>query len=376
MHDVVIAGAGPAGGMAALRLAEAGARVLILERHPLPRDKACGGALTILPVVELLGPGIERQVKANAENSRWQLDFGPPVDESHDYGAWMVKRRDFDMHIVERALAAGAVELRDNVGVAHVEELPDRVRVTTRTGETIEARYMVGADGAAGKTAAAIGLARTSRPALALDSDVEVTAAGWEAEGGRMSFNFACIPGGYGWVFPKDGYLSCGVGSWTRAAGLPGHLDAYLARALPAGSIRHEVRRGHPIPMYEGPRRISTQRICLTGDAASLVEPILGEGIRFALASGAVAAEVIAENLAGAEHDDFEHSRRVHERIGAHLERLRRFILPIFLASPQTFFDRFIAGEDSYFALSAELDRRFPSSPPFPAAPAAEAAIR
>ncbi|MEI9852224.1 MAG: geranylgeranyl reductase family protein [Sphingomonas sp.] len=364
MHDAIVVGTGPAGALAGLRLAEAGARVLVLEKARLPRDKACGGALTAGPVRAVLGWDVEPLVEARVARSRWQHDYGAEVDGAHDYGAWMVNRRRFDMHILERALAAGA-ELRDGFAVADAVEDADGVSVTARGGEVCRARYLVGADGAAGKVGAAVGIGRRTRPALAIDAECRVTPAGWAAEGHRMSFNFGVVPGGYGWIFPKDGYLSCGVGSWTRADALPGRLDAYLARALPPGSVVAQQRRGHPIPIYEGPARISTRRVMMVGDAASLVEPILGEGIRFALASGAIAAQVIGEALAGKPVDDLEHSRRIHAEIGVPLDQLRRFILPLFLKSPALFFERFIAGEQSYIVLARELASRFPAADPF-----------
>ncbi|HMQ18737.1 MAG TPA: hypothetical protein PKC77_06250 [Sphingopyxis sp.] len=283
----------------------------------------------------------------------------------------MVNRRTFDLHIMERALERGRgnIELRDGFAVGDVEEDADGVAVTGKSGEKCRARFIVGADGAAGRTGAALGIGRRTRPAVAIDAEIEVTPDAWALEGGRMSFNFACVPGGYGWIFPKNGYLSCGVGSWTRSEGMPGVLDSYLARALPPGTIVSQQRRGHPIPIYDGPARISTPRACLVGDAASLVEPILGEGIRFAMASGAIAADVIGEKLGGklADDDGLAHSRRVHREIGRDLDRLRRFVLPIFLRSPETFFRRFLVEEGNYMALAAELDARFALPDPFPA---------
>ena len=142
-------------------------------------------------------------------------------------------------------------------------------------------------------------------------------------------------------------------------------MDDYLARSLPAGSIRSATRSGHPIPLFEGPARIATRRTCLVGDAASLVDPVLGEGIRFALESGRLAATVVAALLGDGVDAD---GRRVEDcgayqaaidaGIGREFERLRRFVLPVFLGSPAFFFRQFIEDRRSYVALARSLDAR------------------
>ncbi len=277
MFDAIVVGTGPAGGLAALRLAEAGARTLILEKEKLPRDKACGGALTASPVKAMLDWDFSALVEAEVETIHSQLASARSVDMHHAPPTLLVNRRDFDRHLVERALDRGreTVVLHDESQVTHVEEDEAGVTVACKAGDRFRARYVVGADGAAGRTAAALDLGRRTRPGIGIDDEIQVSPEVWAEERERMSFNFACVEGGYGWIFPKRGYLSCGVASWSGESRLPAALDSYLSRALRGGTGERK-RRGHPIPIYEGPRRISTRRTCLAGDAADLVEPDSG----------------------------------------------------------------------------------------------------
>jgi geranylgeranyl reductase family protein len=364
MHDAIVIGAGPGGAMAAQRLGKAGARVLILEAKTLPRDKACGGALVIGPAQQPLAWDVSSQIKARLTTCRLQFDFERALEIPFAVGAGMVNRREFDACLVERAVndGQGAVTLRDGFAIATIEETNDGVTVVGKRGERCRAHFLVGADGATGPTAASVGMARRSRAGVAIDAEVHVDAEVFAREAGRMSVNFGVLPGGYGWIFPKDGYLSCGVASWTSGAGLQARLDAYLARALPAGSVFRQTRRGHLIPVYDGPARISTRRVCLVGDAASLVDPILGEGIRFAMHSGVIAGDVIANYLADAQpaDDGLDYTRLVHATFGAALERLRRFIVPTFVKNPSAFYRTFFEERRDYFAVSRALDACLP----------------
>jgi geranylgeranyl reductase family protein len=362
VFDAVVVGTGPGGAFAALRLAETGARVLILEKEKLPRDKACGGALTTAAVMPLLDWDLSAIVESEINSSRFQFARGQAVTVQHETPVLCVNRSHFDFHIVERALRCGA-SLRDDFFVTHAEERPEGVTVTGKSGEKIQARHLVGADGANGRVAAALSLGRRTAPGLAIDAEIEVTADIWNDFGSQLRFEFGLIPGGYGWVFPKKASLSCGIASWTGAYALPAALEAFLLRTLPRGSIRSQKKRGHPIPLYEGPARIATARACLVGDAAGLVDPIMGEGIRYALISGAIAAAVISQRLQnGSSANGLDYTQQVHAAIGADLDRLRRFILPFFLKNPAGFYRNFLEQGASYGALAATLDVKLSAS--------------
>jgi hypothetical protein len=139
-------------------------------------------------------------------------------------------------------------------------------------------------------------------------------------------------------------------------------MDDYVQRSLPAAGVRSEIRRGHPIPLWAGHVPLATPRVCLVGDAGSLVDPILGEGIRFALESGRLAAETVITLLGGTAVktgngtvDCRAYGRSVAHGIGAFFEALRTFVQPMLLRRPDVFFEKFCEGGRSFAALARAL---------------------
>jgi geranylgeranyl reductase family protein len=366
--DVIVIGTGPGGGMAACKLAASGLRTLILEKETLPRHKPCGGGLPYL-VKDIIDWDFSHMVENEIYGYQYLFDYSLPRTGTYSQPILMVDRSRFDQHFIERALSIGRsnVELREGVEVSHVQEEADGVRVWIGETEWVEAAYVIAADGVFSKTARSLGLKRKVPLAIAIDAEVEVDDEVYEQEKNRATFNFSCLNNGYGWVFPKSGYLSCGVGSWRGRGKLPQAMDSYLAQTLPAGSIRSVRRFGHPLPLYAGHRPVSTSRVCLVGDAASLVDPIMGEGIRFALKSGALAATVIGQLLGVTMPRDIQeevgyvptdcqvYTELVKNEIGSEFEGLYRFIAPLFFSKPEFFYRKFFLEGQNYFQLAQQL---------------------
>ena len=116
-YDVAVIGAGPAGSTAAYRLARAGARVLLLDKSRFPRDKPCGGGVT-LRAARLLPFSIEPVVEDVIERLECRLDYGPRFERrAQGPLAYMTQRRRLDHFLLERAADVGA-EVREGVKVA------------------------------------------------------------------------------------------------------------------------------------------------------------------------------------------------------------------------------------------------------------------
>ena len=140
--------------------------------------------------------------------------------------------------------------------------------------------------------ARSLGLRRGRNMAAAIEVEVPVSPVIYQRFSSGPVFFFGEIRFGYLWIFPKPDHLSVGIAAWhPRRGELQTVLGRVMARygvPLEAGSLH-----GHPIPIHTGREKIATPRTLLVGDAAGLVDPLSGEGIRYAIKSGRLAAEVI-----------------------------------------------------------------------------------
>jgi len=173
----------------------------------------------------------------------------------------------------------------------------------------VESRCLLAADGANSVVAHSLGLRRRRSLAAAIEVEAPVSQDVMQRFAGAPLFIFGEIYLGYLWIFPKKQHLSVGIGAFRPR---PGKLQATLERVMSrygitvAGLPVH----GHPIPIYLRSEKISTRRVLLVGDAAGLVDPFCGEGIRFAVRSGRLAARAI---LTGQMES---YAKWVHQTIG------------------------------------------------------------
>lgn len=318
--DVIVAGAGPAGAMAALRLAAVGVDVLVLDKAHFPRDKPCGGGLTPKSFRQL-DFDIRDLVKQRAHRVYLK---GPhlaptPISMSNGADVWLVQRREFDMRMVKVARERGAI-IQEGESVIKIET-GDYARVETSRGE-YRARVVIGADGAESLIAKQVGLrADRNRRITAFALEAEVPVARDLLDGAAL-VDYR-MPRGYGWIFPKGEIYNVGVGCGDPRVirDLRKHLDMFIAeRDLPiVGDLRV---MGHRIPVWSHAEPLHHANVILAGDAAGLTDALWGEGISYALMSGQIAALTIAEYLDKRIEDLATYTTRIQSTLGHDLRRL------------------------------------------------------
>ncbi len=366
-YDVIVIGAGPAGSTAARLLAQRRARVLLLDRARFPRDKPCGGAVTISAANEAgidLSPVVERTVNEVRVSFRLGKPFVRAWPEALTY---MTQRCRLDSYLAEQAVLPGKdADFRDGVAVREIE-LSGRGVLVRASGDAYAGRTLVGADGANGIAARALGLAPAGQAALALEANVPANnglMGRWER---TIALDFGGIPGGYGWLFPKGDHLNVGVGGWRWVGPTLRERLSALCRYLGLDESTLWGLRGHHLPLRASGAPIVRGPALLAGDAAGLVDPLSGEGIHAAFVSGRFAAEAIARYLAGEAADlsayeaavdrDLMTDIEVSRKLQAVFQRMPRPCVAVMRRS-----DRFwcvlcglVRGETSYSALRRRL---------------------
>jgi flavin-dependent dehydrogenase len=308
VDDVLIVGAGPAGSVAATVLARAGARVRILDRATFPRDKLCGDTLNP-GTLTLLG---RLQLSAAVEHLGLRLDGmlvtgegGVVVEGRYPnvlHGR-SISRRELDCALLNEAVAAGAdFEARVTVRQAIVAErgsarLVEGVMIGAgRLLRPLHARVTIAADGRRSTLAFGLGLAHhPARPRRwAIGAYLEH--AGGMTASGEMHIR----PGRYIGVAPVPGNVAnvCLVRPSRPGDGNlrdPGRL---LLRELAADPLLRDRFAGARLlrpPIVLGPLAVDVtggaiDGLILAGDAAGFIDPMTGDGLRFAVRGGELAA--------------------------------------------------------------------------------------
>ena len=370
-YDVIVVGAGPAGSTTARECAERGLSVLLLDKSEFPRDKPCGGSVTIR-AAELLPfeitPVVERVISRVQFTMSRSRAFWRSFPRTITY---LTQRSRFDTLLVERAVQAGAT-LRERETVRDVQRHPNHV-VVRSNGQCFEGRTLVAADGANGRTARLCGIDVQLHNGIAMEGNI--TPSGglpteWED---TMGFDFGGLPGGYGWVFPKGDHLNIGLGGWRYIGPTLRERLHRLVRSYGFDPAHLWGVRGFHLPLRNPGSPLADGNIVLVGDAAGLLDPLTGEGIYAAIRSGRAAAEQLHAYVDGKAPDLGGYRRSIERELLPEL-RVSRQIHDVFHLWPGLFvsIDRrtsilwkavalLIRGEWTYLTAKGKLGRLWPA---------------
>jgi len=368
-YDVVVVGGGPAGSIAAALLAQAGRRVLVLERERFPRyhigESLLSATLPILAHVGVL-PDIERHgfVKKpggtflwGSSNQPWSFWFREdPGGYPH---AFHVLRSEFDEILLRHASRQGA-EVSEEISVEEIAGLgPFRVEARTVDGEGIivEAHHVIDASGQQALLGRRHGL-REFNPFFKNLAIWSYFADAGRIEGPLRDNILSAAHGeGWCWYIPlHDGTISVGAvvdaARWKERAHPDGLQETYRVLIEGCEPVAKMLRGGRQVAPVRVIRdySYSSSRFfhggaLLAGDAACFIDPVFSTGVHLACLAGLLAADALEETLSG-RHDVATALEDYDAAYRRAFERYRRFV---------TFFYNHHADPDSYFWQARKL---------------------
>lgn len=216
--DVIIVGAGPAGSTTARELATRGLSAMMVDKAEFPRDKPCGGAVSVRCAALLgldLAPVIESTITdvvvTLKRRRRKRVEF---LRSSPKVFAYMTQLSRLDALLAEKAVETGA-GFRQHESIRSVERHGSHVTVRT-SGDVYRGRVLVAADGANGMTARMSGLSQPHDYQYGIAMEGNITPGkGFPAKWKKaIGVDFGRIEGGYSWLFPKADHLNIGIGGY------------------------------------------------------------------------------------------------------------------------------------------------------------------
>lgn len=370
--DIVVIGAGPAGSSAAITALGDGASVAIIDKATFPRAKLCGGLITgrcARHLREVFGLDIRDALFEPRDTFEFYMEGARLAEMQGVPRAYLTMRWDLDAVLFGKAIEAGALDFSGQ----RIDAL-DLTARSIRLQDGTELRFgcLIGADGVRSRVAEAL-FGESYDPAkvgFALEIEDSSIAPGPHTP---IRVDFAAADWGYGWSFPKRGSTTIGVGGLqAQNPDMKARLAGYL-NALDMGQTAKV--KGHFLPFGGFRNRPGRGAVLLAGDAAGFVDPITGEGIGYAIQSGALAGRAAAQAVATHAPDAaFSHYLPATRPIRTALH-CARILRPLIFAAPMkpffasTFrasktlkrdYMRLLAGETEYPSLVARAFLRVP----------------
>jgi geranylgeranyl reductase family protein len=336
--DVLIIGAGPGGCSAAFHMARSGFRTLVAEKAVFPREKICGDGIAPRAVHALYSMGLKESLEG-----RFQVIKGVRFFSTHggvtealypqrgnfpDHG-YIIPRIQLDQMLLSLIKGLG-VEVWEGCEVLSILP-PEKGKVPGVLARhqggvvTIGARYIIGADGSSSRVGKDLGLMRQDPRYLGISVRCYMRGVKGLADFLQIFPEDAIMPC-CGWIFPvEEGFANVGVGGMLYAlkkkrVNLKRLFSDFCTNTIHGAKMLRDAKPASPLRGAQ--LRVGLEgslpgkgNVLLVGDAASMTNPISGEGISYALESGRWAAEAVLAALADPERNPaVEYAQNLQQR--------------------------------------------------------------
>ncbi|MDY0152122.1 MAG: geranylgeranyl reductase family protein [Candidatus Cloacimonas sp.] len=294
--EVIVIGGGPAGSAAAITLAKAGISVCIVDKAMFPRQKLCGGLLSLRSkkLFETIFGGVWNAAIVSRSRGVSFFNRSQLMSSVQDYRDWALTDRTlFDSMLLQKAQKAGA-EVITGIAVTSINE--DQYIVSLADGRQLSSNYIVGCDGIYGISVKTLHKQsfRSKQTSFCLEIDVPLCQTTYCITEPEIYFGY--VRWGYGWIFPKGDKLTVGLGCLMhKNADIVAAFKAFLVDRL--GFMPELPLKGHHLVFRNRHWLAGKGNVLLCGDAAGWVDPLTGEGIAYAMQSGNLAAKAIINVL-------------------------------------------------------------------------------
>ncbi len=366
--DVVIIGGGLSGSSTALNLSKKGYSVLVLEKEIFQDYKPCAGGMAS-SMQKFLPLNIQDSVESKIKNVefRWKASDNVIADLSGESPFWIIKREKLDQSLLNESLSNG-VEIIRPVLVEKIIKKNDSWEITCNNKRKYISEFLVVADGSQSEWAGYFKLG-PRKPKFANTISIRLKGLG-EIPRNTVRFEFGFIKYGFAWAFPLKESLNIGLGTFINDSPLENQaLNNQVIRSF--GFDEFSYKTFHKkLRIWNGIHPINIDKVLAVGDAASLCDPFLAEGIRPSLISSFYASECIDQCLSGKLDNLNLYTKKINNYWGKSMVWGRR-IAQVFYRFPRTGYQlgvkrktapkriaQILSGEMSYEDIARRVIRR------------------
>ena len=333
VYDIIIIGGGLSGSSTALNLSKKGYSVLIIEKYDSQIIKPCAGGMAS-SMRKFLPLNIDSAIESKITNVefRWKASDSVTADLTGESPFWIIRREKLDKLLINEAIKYGS-EILIPLNIEKITKQNKNWIINCDNKNTYKSKFLVIADGSESIWANYFNLG-PKKPKYANTIALRVKGLGNIARN-SVRFEFGFIKYGFAWAFPLKDCTNIGLGTFIKNKLLE---DNFLNnKVIKSFGFENSLslQMNKRLRIWNGLHKINGERVLVVGDAASLCDPFLAEGIRPSLISSFYAAESIDHCLRNNSENLDYYSRKINNEWGKSMTWGRR-IAEVFYRFPRT----------------------------------------